>query len=57
MTPLSLSSNECKWKKQKRLVEEPKWRNQFISAELPTLPYVPHIQPGPDSKYRMEVPE
>lgn len=39
--------------KRARYQREPQFRNQYISAELPTLPYVPQIILTPDSKYRM----
>lgn len=40
----------------KRLIEEPKWRNQYISSDLPTLAYVPQIEVDEDSRYKMVRP-
>lgn len=40
-------------RRTKRLAGECNYRNQYISAELPMLAYVPQIVLTPNSKYRM----
>ena len=47
-------TRRVKW--TKRMAQEPQWRNQYISAFLPTLPYVPHIELTQNSKYVMRPP-